>query len=101
MMIRISAFLLGTAIGGSIALAQPAANGPVLPPDGFDMTAIDHSTKPEFTYRHRWNPDDLVMWDNRCTMHLAPKDYRDGEPRYMCRTTLIGEPSGRLARDEV
>jgi putative endopeptidase len=46
MMIRISAFLLGTAIGGSIALAQPAANGPVLPPDGFDMTAIDHSTKP-------------------------------------------------------
>src|SRR4029078_11715721 len=46
MMIRISAFLLGTAIGGSIALAQPAGNGPVLPPDGFDMTAIDHSTKP-------------------------------------------------------
>lgn len=53
-----------------------------------------HSVKPEFTYRHRWHPQDLVMWDNRCTMHLAPKDYSDGQPRYMCRTTLVGEPCG-------
>ena len=55
-----------------------------------------HSVKPEFTYRHRWQPFDLVLWDNRCTMHLAPKDYAPGESRYMCRTTLVGQPSGRL-----
>ena len=60
---------------------------------------FDHSVRAEFTYRHHWRPYDLVMWDNRCTMHLAPKDYREGEPRYMCRTTLVGEPSGRLAAD--
>jgi hypothetical protein len=30
-------------------------------------------------------------------MHLAPKDYADGEIRHMCRTTLCGEPSGSLA----
>jgi taurine dioxygenase len=56
-----------------------------------------HSVKPEFTYRHRWRPLDLVFWDNRSTMHLAPKDYAPGEPRYMCRTTLVGEASGRPA----
>lgn len=56
-----------------------------------------HSSRPEFTYRHRWKPFDLVLWDNRCTMHLAPKDYAPGQPRLMCRTTLIGEPSGQLA----
>ena len=43
-MIKISAFLLATAIGGSVAFAHPA--GPVLPPNGFDKTAIDRSTKP-------------------------------------------------------
>ena len=43
-MIRISAFLLASALGASAALAQPTA--PVLPPDGFDLTAIDRSTKP-------------------------------------------------------
>src|SRR5690348_11748034 len=43
-MIKISALLLATAIGGSVAVAQPA--GPALPPNGFDMTAIDDSTRP-------------------------------------------------------
>ena len=30
---------------------------------------IDHATQPQFVYRHRWRVDDLVMWDDRCTMH--------------------------------
>jgi alpha-ketoglutarate-dependent 2,4-dichlorophenoxyacetate dioxygenase len=30
---------------------------------------IAHATQPAFTYLHRWRPHDLVMWDNRCTMH--------------------------------
>jgi alpha-ketoglutarate-dependent 2,4-dichlorophenoxyacetate dioxygenase len=30
---------------------------------------IEHATQPEFVYRHRWRAGDLVIWDNRCTMH--------------------------------
>ena len=28
-----------------------------------------HATRREFVYTHRWRQHDLVMWDNRCTMH--------------------------------
>ena len=47
-----------------------------------------HSTQPEFVFRHRWKRGDLVIWDNRCTMHYAVADYT--EDRYMHRTTVIG-----------
>ena len=50
-----------------------------------------HSTRPEFLYRHRWSPRDLVIWDNRATMHYAVMDYGDDQPRYLERTTVIGE----------
>ncbi|MEI2417623.1 TauD/TfdA family dioxygenase [Orrella sp. JC864] len=30
---------------------------------------MDFATQPRFVYRHRWRTDDLVLWDNRCTMH--------------------------------
>ena len=33
------------------------------------------SAHPAHTYRHRWQPGDIVFWDNRCTMHYAPIDY--------------------------
>ena len=48
-----------------------------------------HSVQPEFIYRHRWLRGDLVIWDNRCTMHYAIVDYE--EDRYLHRTTVIGE----------
>jgi len=32
---------------------------------------IEHATQPQFVYRHRWRAGDLVIWDNRCTMHRA------------------------------
>ncbi len=48
-----------------------------------------HSTQPEFVFRHRWETNDLLIWDNRCTMHYAIVDYTDD--RYMHRTTVIGE----------
>src|SRR6266403_189757 len=32
---------------------------------------IEHATRPEFVYRHSWRPGDLVIWDNRATMHRA------------------------------
>ena len=49
-----------------------------------------HSTKPEFVYRHRWQPGDMVFWDNRSVMHLAagcPADQR----RRLNRTTVEGD----------
>ena len=49
-----------------------------------------HSVKPEFVYRHAWQPHDLVFWDNRSLMHLAagtPDDLR----RRLYRTTVQGD----------
>ena len=37
---------------------------------------ITHTTQRQFVYTHRWRPHDLVMWDNRCTMHRGT-DYDD------------------------
>lgn len=60
-----------------------------------------HCVQPEFTYRHRWRPGDLIAWDNRCVMHLALDDYDLDVPRRLYRTTLLGTPHGRaLAQAE-
>jgi alpha-ketoglutarate-dependent 2,4-dichlorophenoxyacetate dioxygenase len=32
---------------------------------------IEHATQRKYVYRHSWRVDDLVIWDNRCTMHRA------------------------------
>ncbi len=50
-----------------------------------------HCTRPEFVYRHRWGHGDVVMWDNRCTMHYAIHDYGDTAERLMHRITILGE----------
>ena len=50
-----------------------------------------HATREENLYRHRWQPGDLVMWDNRCTMHYAVYDYDDTLSRLMHRTTAAGD----------
>jgi taurine dioxygenase len=56
---------------------------------------IDHLTqvaiRPENVFRHRWRKGDVVMWDNRCTMHYAVLDYGENEVRLMQRTTAGGE----------
>lgn len=49
-----------------------------------------HATKAEFCLRHRYTQGDVVMWDNRSLMHYAVNDYGE-QPRYMERTTGIGE----------
>ena len=64
--------------------------------EGLLKLLFRHSVRPEFTFRHRWRKGDVVMWDNRCSMHLAPKDFDGSEVRQMFRTTLKGEPLGRL-----
>ena len=44
------------------------------------------ATRPEVTYRHQWSPGDLLVWDNRSTLHYAVADY--DEPRVMHRVTV-------------
>jgi alpha-ketoglutarate-dependent 2,4-dichlorophenoxyacetate dioxygenase len=49
---------------------------------------MEHATQPRFVYRHEWRLHDLVIWDNRCTMHRArPYDDRRFK-RDMRRLTL-------------
>jgi len=55
-----------------------------------------HSTEPRFTYRHRWQPHDLVFWDNRSTMHLAT-GCPDDQARTLYRTTVQGDRPRGLA----
>ena len=53
-----------------------------------------HATRARFVYRHQWRANDIVLWDNRCTMHVALGDYEEGERRHLERTTVKGTPSG-------
>jgi len=45
------------------------------------------ATQSQFVYRHRWTVGDLVIWDNRCTMHRG-RPYDDTQPRVLHRTTV-------------
>jgi alpha-ketoglutarate-dependent taurine dioxygenase len=54
------------------------------------------------TYRHAWQPGDVVVWDNRCVLHRArPFDHR--EARVMKHTRVAGDPASELAvhRDRI
>jgi alpha-ketoglutarate-dependent 2,4-dichlorophenoxyacetate dioxygenase len=51
---------------------------------------IEHATQREFVYSHQWRPNDLVMWDNRTTMHRARR-FDITEVRDVRRTTLAGD----------
>ncbi len=50
---------------------------------------FDHLERPEFTYEHKWTPGDLLMWDNRCTMH-GRTDFDPNDRRMLRRLTLKG-----------
>lgn len=56
-----------------------------------DLT--EHATQPEFVYVHKWKLHDLVMWDNRQTVHRVRR-YDHSQPRDMRRATVAGtEPT--------
>jgi alpha-ketoglutarate-dependent 2,4-dichlorophenoxyacetate dioxygenase len=63
---------------------------PVPEARAFLRDLVEHATQPRFVYVHRWRVGDLVMWDNRQTMHRA-RPFPAHEPRDMRRTTLMGE----------
>ena len=57
------------------------------------MDLIEHATQREFVYTHTWRVGDLVMWDNRCTMHRA-REYDEAQVRDLHRTTVSdGRPT--------
>jgi taurine dioxygenase len=47
--------------------------------------------RPDFIYEHVWQPNDFLMWDNRCTIH-ARTDFPKDERRLLRRCTVEGEP---------
>ena len=48
---------------------------------------IAFATQPQFVYQHHWTTGDLVIWDNRCTMHRG-RPYDDTQRRVLHRTTV-------------
>tara|TARA_B100000459_G_C8590805_1_gene207658 strand:+ start:496 stop:1419 length:924 start_codon:yes stop_codon:yes gene_type:complete len=52
----------------------------------------EHAVRPEFTFRFKWESNDLVMWDNRSVVHCAPRDiYESDFDRQLYRVTLLGD----------
>jgi len=75
---------LSSHIGGIVGWPVPEALA-------FVRDLVEHATQRQFVHAHSWRQYDLVMWDNRQTMHRARR-YRDtGEVRDMRRTTLEGD----------
>ena len=52
---------------------------------------IEHSIQSKYVYKHEWSDDDIIMWDNRCTMHSVEPFDNSKIKRIMHRVTLVGE----------
>lgn len=52
---------------------------------------IQHATQPAYVLRHRWRVGDLLIWDNRCTLHRATPFDDFAEPRDLRRATVVGD----------
>lgn len=58
-------------------------------------TLLIHATQDQFVWRHHWRAGDVIVWDNRCTLHR--RDAFDNRARrLMWRTQLLGQPSRSL-----
>ena len=76
---------LSSHAGGIVGWPVPEARA-------FLRDLVEHATQRQFVYAHTWRVGDLVMWDNRRTMHRA-RPFPALEPRDMRRTTLVGTPT--------
>jgi alpha-ketoglutarate-dependent 2,4-dichlorophenoxyacetate dioxygenase len=74
---------LSSHAGGILGWPVPEARA-------FLRDLVEHATQRQFVYAHTWRVNDLVMWDNRQTMHRA-RPFPAHEPRDMRRTTLAGD----------
>jgi alpha-ketoglutarate-dependent 2,4-dichlorophenoxyacetate dioxygenase len=69
--------------GGIVGWPVPEARA-------FLRDLVEHATQPEFVYSHKWRQWDLVMWDNRQTMHRVTR-FDETLVRDMRRTTVAGD----------
>ena len=62
-------------------------------PEGLDLLyeLVDRATQPAFVYTHAWRLFDIVMWDNRVTMHRARRHSPETDPRDMRRVSVLDE----------
>ena len=74
---------LSSHIGTIIGWPMPEARS-------FIRDLTEHAVQPQFTYKHVWKQYDLVMWDNRTTMHRVTR-FDDTKVRDMRRTTVAGD----------
>src|SRR5882757_1083041 len=75
---------LSSHIGGIVGWPVPEAMA-------FVRDLAEHATQRQFVYAHAWRQHDLVMWDNRQTMHRGRRYEETNEVRDMRRTTIEGE----------
>lgn len=52
------------------------------------MDMLEHATQPEYVYAHKWRPNDLVIWDNRATLHRGRR-FDLSQPRELRRATTL------------
>jgi alpha-ketoglutarate-dependent 2,4-dichlorophenoxyacetate dioxygenase len=74
---------LSSHIGSIIGWPVPEARA-------FIRDLTEHATQPQFLYKHVWQQYDLVMWDNRSTMHRVTR-FDETQVRDMRRTTVAGD----------
>ena len=74
---------LSSHAGGIVGWPVPEARS-------FLRDLVEHATQRQFVYAHKWAVGDLVIWDNRQTMHRA-RPFPANQPRDMRRTTLMGD----------
>lgn len=74
---------LSSHIGGIVGWPVPEARA-------FIRDLAEHATQPGFVYVHHWQPHDLLMWDNRQTMHRVRR-FDPAQIRDMRRTTVAGD----------
>jgi len=74
---------LSSHIGTIVGWPMPEARA-------FIRDLTEHATQKQFTYSHKWRQYDLVMWDNRVTMHRVRR-FDETQVRDMRRTTVAGD----------
>ena len=83
--------LLFVGVHATHILGWPVAEGRMYLSD-----LLEHATRREFVYEHRWRVGDLVMWDNRATLHRGRR-FDIAERRELRRTTTDDLPPKALA----
>jgi len=74
---------LSSHIGTIVGRPMPEARA-------FIRDLAEHAVQPKFVYVHKWQQYDLIIWDNRQTMHRVRR-FDETQPRDMRRTTVAGD----------